>query len=722
MDAQTPILDQQAESSKSEQADDQYAQLRQLKTALRSDLKITRTSIRGVPTYVVFDPTKFQSHRLTLVDYLVAGSLAENRSLQESLEQCIADDVLEADDEETFFSFVNQLQSLGLLTTSKEDPGKLYEKFQRQQEAKQKTAARSLLFATIPLAEPDAFLGKTLRYFSWLFTKTALLIWAILGLGATAIAIRRFEEFTSPLNGILATNNLIFLTVSFVALKIVHEFGHGYACKKFGGSVPEMGCKLIIMMPLAYVDATSAWSFPKRSHRLAVMLAGIYLEAIIAIIGVYIWAIAPHSFIGSCAFQLIFIAGVATVLFNANPLMKYDGYFVLSDLLGLPNLRARATKHLNAVLKWAFLGLPVNDETSVRDKFIFLSYGFAAGIYSTVLTISISFMIATMMGAIGILIAIVQITNMAWKSIFGFFNYLLRSEETKNVRFRATAIALIVGLGVPLLIGYFPVPGRVVVTGLSSGSELISVRTKTGGFVALIGNREANQVAKDEVLVTLKNMKIEGDHAVQQINSDLAHRKAVSISREDLSEGRKHEVMASESRVRTEFLRDEVDSLTIRAPQTGRLVYLLDENRTGSFIPPGEVVAKIVAGKCQIRAWVSEEQLSNSDIQFERKIELRLADRPLDTFHGTIKSLAPAKQGSFDDLALTTLGNGSIKINPETGETEENLYMLEIEVDNLDADEIRLDSRVRVVLKRRYQSLAGWAVKSLRKFAGKLAL
>ncbi|MEM9940726.1 MAG: HlyD family efflux transporter periplasmic adaptor subunit [Planctomycetota bacterium] len=701
---------------------DKYAEIRGIKTGLRSDLKITRSKTRGVATYVIFDPVKFQTHRLSLNDYLVAGSLGERRTLQQAFEDCVDQGLLDLDDEDLFFGFVSQLKTLGLLGKSKEDSSSLYQKFQRREESKQKNAVFSLLFATIPLSNPDKFLDETIDYVSWLFTRTALILSGLMGVGALMLVIHRFHDFVSPLNGILATNNLFFLAVSFVALKIIHEFGHGYACKKYGGSVPEMGCKLIVMMPLAYVDATSAWSFPKKSHRLFVMLAGMYVEAIVAIVGIYIWALDPHSFIGSCAYQLVFMAGVATVLFNANPLMKYDGYFVLSDTIGIPNLRTRSTNYLNGLLKRLFLGIPFDPQCTSADKTTLLVYGVSATVYSTVLTVSIAFMIATMFGPVGIILAIYQLFSMLWKSISGYFRFLWSSPETEPVRRKSRMIAIASAIFVPLLLAFCPVPGRIVVTGVTSGTELHSIRSPEDGFVAAVSSQINQQVDKDQVLIELGNLNIKNNHLTQSMNAELARQKAISIARSDPAEAKKLESAARESLARMKVYEKDVAGLTIKAPASGRLMYIVEKERKGSFIQAGELVAKIVAGTCKVRAWVSENQLSESEITLQQKIELRLADRPLQTFPGRIISLAPAKRDEFVDLALTSMGKGGIKINPETGETEENMYMLEIEVPDLAADEILLDSRVSIVIKRHYQTLANSVTKSLQRFCGKLTL
>ncbi len=158
-------------------------------------------------------------------------------------------------------------------------------------------------------------------------------------------------------------------------LKVWHELGHGYACKLFGGRVPEMGCKLIVGMPLAYVDASAAWSFPRRRDRILVMLGGMYFELLLAVPAALVWAAWPHSALGACAYQIVFMSGVATILFNINPLMKYDGYFILGDMLGISNLQARSVQEVKRVLKARVLGIEgqANSTADARDRLIFLA-------------------------------------------------------------------------------------------------------------------------------------------------------------------------------------------------------------------------------------------------------------------------------------------------------------------------------------------------------------
>ena len=354
--------------SKTSEPTDKFASHRELRTGLRSDLQITRQLTKGEPAYIIYDPVSFQSHRLSLTDYRVAACLDETRTLDQAFRLSVTENHLSEQDETDFFQFVMRLESLGLLTISNHDGKVLFKRFKQKTSDATKAKILGFLFLTIPLSNPDKFLDRSVGRFRFLFSHNALIAWIVLSCFAMALIANKWSEFVEPLNGLLAVKNLPFMSLAFVALKVWHELGHGYACKHFGGRVPEMGCKLMAGMPLAYVDASSAWSFPKRSHRIAVMLGGMYFESLVAIPAAFFWAFTPDSFIGACAYQLIFMAGVAAVFFNANPLMKYDGYFVLSDLLGIPNLRSRSKREAMNTLKHYVLGLDLDSRAASRPN------------------------------------------------------------------------------------------------------------------------------------------------------------------------------------------------------------------------------------------------------------------------------------------------------------------------------------------------------------------
>ena len=695
------------------------ARLRHLRTSLRSDLQITRQVTKGEPVYVLYDPVKFQAHRLSLLDYEVASRIRGDRTLAACFQSCIRDGILSAESESDFFEFVTRLDNLSVLSTSQQDSDVLYQRFQTRIANEKKAKLTGFLFLTIPLANPDRFLDRSIRYVSFLFSKQVLMLVAGLVLASGLIVISRWEEFVQPLNSILALNNLLFMSLAFLALKVWHELGHGYVCKYFGGRVPEMGCKLIAGMPLAYMDATSAYSFPKRFHRIAVMLGGMYFEILVAIPATFLWAFLPDTFLGSCAYQLIFMAGVATVFFNANPLMKYDGYFILSDLLGIPNLRSKASHELNGLFKRRILGIS-SDEHRSSNWPILLSYGIASSLYGLSLIVSISVMIALRFHVVGLILSAIQLGSMGYRSIKKFFAYLLSSPETESVRPRSRLVAGIVGVGIPTLFLLFPIPAGLRVPGVVSSESTTIVRSETAGILANIDSELGSSVRAGQPLVRIRNVDSETERESEIILAQAARRGAMFVSRTDVQTVAKQRLEAMQAERRKDQAVARASKCVVVAPQDGQLVQVVPDHQIGKFIQVGDPVARVVSGKATVRAFVSESQLASAKLAVGSSVRVQLSDNSVWSSSGVIASVSAAKTERFEDLAVTTAGNGSIALDPETGETKSPVFLVIIQVDDLDGRETLQEQSASVLIGRRFETGAGWLLRRTRNFVNSI--
>lgn len=692
--------------------------MREKRSGLRSDLQITRQLTRGEPVYVVYDPVSFQAHRLSLYDYRVVSRIREKHSLQDAFSACVADDLLDNDQEAEFYRFVQNIETLGLLTTSNQNAKGLYQRFIQRRKAERKSQALSFLFVTLPLTNPDKFLDRSVRRFEFLFTRTAFIVWLVALVAAIGIVLAKWQAFVEPLNSVLATKNLLFMSLTFVGLKIWHELGHGYACKHFGGRVPEMGCKLIVGMPLAYMDATSAWSFPRRLHRILVMLGGMYFESLIAIPAVFLWAYYPESFFGSCAFQLIFMAGVATLFFNANPLMKFDGYFILSDLLEIPNLRSKATREVNHLLQRFVLGMQVPLTAGLRNRITLLTYGVSSTIYSISLMLSIAALIAVRFQTLGLILAGFQIGTMVWSRVKKLFEFLLKSKSTEAVRPRARMVAWGLGLGIPALLVCFPVPASLRVEGIVSAEKSSIVRAATSGVVSTIYGRVGDTVPANAPLAQLENIETIATERSEAIAASSARRSAYLVSRLDLREGLKQHLQANHSETRANLAAQESHKLVVRAPHDGRITELLKDYQRGVYVNMGDPIATVVSGQTIVRAYLNEEQLQYAKLRLGETVDVRLADQSRDC-SGILLSVAPAKTDKFEDLAVTTAGEGSITVDPVTGATQTPTFLVRVALDCGSSESLQ-EQRAFLLMGRRYESAGSWIYRRTLRFVNSI--
>lgn len=702
--------------------EDRFAHLRDLRPELRSDLQISRQITRGEPVYVVYDPVNFKAHRLSNSDYLVVCRLRGRDTLQQTFDTLVAESLLEQSTETEFFSFLAQLDALNLLSTSTQSSAQLFKRFEALADAERKAKWKSWMFLTLPIANPDKFLDRTVRTFSFLFTPGTVLLWAVAFVVALGLVVTKWQEFVLPINSLLATQNIVFMSLAFLGLKVWHELGHGYACKHFGGRVPEMGCKLIVGMPLAYVDATSAWSFPRKRHRIIVMLGGMYFESLIAIPAAIVWAFNPDSVLGSFAYQLIFMAGVAAIFFNANPLMRYDGYFILSDIIGIPNLRARATAAMHGVFKRRVLGLPTPIIGRGWERPFLISYGIASALYMTSVMLSISVLIALRFQALGLLLATGQLLSLCVKNGQKFFTYLLNSTETETVRARARIVAGLTAVGIPLVLFLVPIPVGVALPAVVSAEQVSVVRVNTPGVVQSIDSVQGDFVRSLQPLLRLENVDADAEALETSLVAQSTRKAAYFVSRTDRVAGTKmHQTAQQEARNAQVALENQAN-LVVRAPNPGRLVSVLSPEQQGTFLARGTPVATITSGKTIVRAWVDEDQLRSARLVAGARVRVRLAEKTSETLVGTVLSVSPSATTEFQDLALTTLGQGLITVDPETGESTKPLFQVRIELPQIDSRSKLHDARAYVLANRNYQSVAGWCFYSTQRFVNSIFL
>ncbi len=702
---------------------DPLAQARQIKVVLRSDLQVSRQVYQGSPVYVLHDPVSFRSHRLNIFQYRILSALNPTATLGQNFQTLVDKQEFDADEETVFFDLLTSFSRLGLIIMPQQNGAKLYEQHLKMKSARRRGKALGFLFMQIPLVKPDAFLTRTVGRVSWIFTKTFFVFW-LLGMAAAGfVIISRFSDLVQPLNGILATKNLPFLWASFVGLKIWHELGHGYACKVFGGFVPEMGTILIAGTPAAYVDASTAWGFPERYKRLVVMCGGMFFESLVFIPGVFIWAFSSSPMLASCAYQLVIMASLVTLLFNANPLMKFDGYFIMSELIGIQNLRPKADAQIKSMLTSTFVGIPSRpNDDSLTTKALLILYGISATIYKFFLVISIAIMVAIKFPLVGLSLAIFHVTTSVGSGVLKMAAYLLRSKETEPKRGRARLVAAFVLIGLPLLACVVPVPFGVVTQGLIGAETEHYVNVDSPGAFAGGMVQSGDAVVAKEPLVHLTNDRLKEQLQVAEESLKVAKLRWQIMQNENPAAAAHQKPEVTELQQEVAEMSRRVQRLTVSAPNAGQVVQLLPETNRGRFLNEGTPLAVIVDGRPVLRTWVNEEQLGSIQRQPGQEVSFRIPGRSMSTYRGRIVSVEPAAESVFRHIALTYVGGGDILVDPATGQPLEPVFQIDIEP----ADDIlkltEHGARVNLRLPRRYESVAAWTVRKCVRFVQQLLL
>lgn len=697
-----------------------FAQLENVRVALRSDLQITRQIQEGNPVYVVHDPVGFRTHRLTQQDYEVATRLDEDTTLGKIFTGLVEDGILEPDDEETFYTFVGQLQKLALISVPGTSGAKLYEAWQSKRKAARTNRVMRFLFIRVPLADPDRFLTRTERHMRFLFTRAFFIAWLIAGAVTLGFLVSRWRDFIEPFNDYLALTNLPLLWTALIVLKIWHEFGHGYACKTFGGKVPEMGMLLLGGNPAAYVDATAAWSFERRRHRLIVMLGGMYFESLAAIIAVYVWAMSTNPVVSSWAHYVITLSTTITVLFNANPLMRFDGYFIFSELVGIQNLRPRAVARVKAASKRAFLGIPdtARHDIAPKRRALLMSYGVASSIYKTLVMLGIAVAFSMRFPVVGLLFGIYFFGIIAGGMLFKLGKYLLTSEEVQPVRWRARAAFAIVFFAIPALLFVIPVPFGIQAEGLQGADVEHYLYSEAGGELQEVHVEAGQTIDTGDRVLTLANPDVGLSAHVASVELQQARQGWEYLHGSDSVKAARMESRVQSMELELASAHRTLSGLSVRSPLSGTVARLMVPNEPGQFIRNGQPTAIVVSGSALVRAWLTEEQLDRIAPKVGDTVDFRLASRPMDSFAGRIIAIRPMADDLRDELALTQIGGGSLVVQADSGKPMQPLFAVEIEPTK-DLDTRHYGTRASVRFPRQYEPIARWAFRRCLRFVQK---
>ena len=695
--------------------------LRGVCVGTRDDLDVARHLFRGKPAYVIRDPLTFQSYKLDLKGYAIFTALVRDRPLADIFRDLVDEGTLSGKDEDSFYQAVLSLHRLNFLNLPISDDQRLYQRYLAWQRQRRKEKLMSIFFLRIPLVNPNAFLDRTIRYTRFLFSKWFFGFWALCMALAGFLAIQGFDQLIAPVQGVLTAKNIPFMFGLLIGLKVIHEFGHAYACKHFGGHVPEMGVFLVVFAPMAYVDATASWGFSRKAQRLMVGLGGMYFESLVACGAVFVFFLAEPGMVRDMAYNVIFLAGVATVLFNLNPLMRYDGYYILGDTLEIPNLRQRATEQVTGVLKRMFLGIRGKAFPGGLPLRAFLVvFGTAAAMYRVVIVTVICGAIATKLFLVGIVLAgiylLMTVVGVARKT----GAYLFFSDETAGVRFRAACLGLSLFAGVPLGLVFLKLPGTVHSRGVLISQEECVIHAGMDGTLEMVGVTPGDEVGPDHVIATLINEDCGEAVAVAEARLEAAKIRYRAYQALDLSKAAKEkkqvELCLDELRRR----RADAGKLEVTAETGGRVIDGVDHRDEGRFVMKGDPLFTLISGPWQVKAVFTEDDFVSVKPREGDRVEVKTAARSGETLTGVIRRIVPRGSRLVSTESFTQKGGGDIAVNPVTGEASQPFFEVYVGLDDQEVSWFRQGMTCRVRCRGEEATLGTLLTRRVRLFVSRL--
>src|SRR5688500_9758128 len=485
-----------------------WYRVKDLRAKLRPSTQISRQYYRGERWYVVRDPAGNQFHRLSDAAYRFVGLLDGSRTVGEAWELVggqLADD---APTQPEVIQILSQLHSANLIETDvSADAMVLLRRHKQQMKRKMQGRLMNLLFPRIPIWDPDAFLKRWMPLVGPMLSKGGAIVWCLVILAACLALTPRWDEVKGAAANSIAPSNWLWLWAVFVGIKFIHECGHAFACRRFGGEVHEMGIMFLVFIPTPYVDASTAWAFPSKWARMFVGAAGMIVEIFFAAICAFIWVSTnPNTLVNQLAYNAMLIASVSTVLFNANPLLRYDGYYMLSDYWEIPNLQQKSKEYMWGLIKRHVYRIKATQPLPPAwQRAQLLIYAILSGIYRVFIGILIIVMVAFKVPILGVLMALAGVVTWVVAPAVKLLKYLMIEPELHRKRGRAWLFCGTVAAVLVVLFGIIRVPTSITADAVLEPMEESWVKASSPGFVKEVKVKDAQPVKKGDVLLVLSD-------------------------------------------------------------------------------------------------------------------------------------------------------------------------------------------------------------------------
>ncbi len=700
-----------------------------LKPRLLSSVRVYRQTFRSQIWYVLENSAANQYSRLSEAAYIFVGLLDGHRTVAKVWQICNERLGDSAPTQGEVIQILGQLYTNNLLYANLPIGSEaLFRRYQKRRTREVQTQLMSLLYLRVPLFDPDPFLKVWVKLFGSVYSLVGFILWLVLVGTGLNFALGDSANLLAEGRNVLALPHLWVLYLAFVICKLFHEFGHAFSCKRFGllnqsqGEVHTMGIMFLIFFPIPYVDASSAWTFRSRWHRAVVGLAGVFAELAIASVAAIVWAHTSPGFLHGIAYKIMFIASVSTLVFNGNPLLRFDAYYVLADLIEIPNLGQRAVSYIQYLFKRYAWGVrkAVNPANSISERFWFVFYGVASLIYRVYISIRILlFLNKRLPEQLFILIPVLIVSALiGWLGVplVKLFKTLTVGQELARCRRRAVIVTLSLVVGLLIGLGLIRVPEYWRVEGVVEPNSMAVVFAETEGFVQKVQPDDTLVTPADSILVQAVNRDLQTQLTQLQDQLSILQKKQSIAQTEEMAAV---QILDEQIQAQTEQIQrveQQLADLNLRPPQAGTWVSPEVESWLGRYVRRGEPLGLVADfNDMIIRATANQGMAAILIDQHAQRAQIRARGRPQVTWFGRILEIAPAGQQQLFSEALAHVAGGSVAVRPTKDSKQKGMEsaerFFEIRIRPLGAAPQRLHMGQRVVARLQTGSrplLAQW--------------
>ena len=575
----------------------------EVKPKIRPHAETHRQRFRGQTWYILQDHQSGRFHRLSPAAHRMLCMMNGSRTVHEIWESQF-ERLLEMNDQPTQDETIHlliQLHSSDLL-----DAGLLPDVRELSERAVKRTRREVLMRAVnplavrIPLFDPDEILERTAVFMRPIFTKAGFVAWLLVVVFGVLVAVQHWGAITTDAVAMaFSAQNVVLMMFTYIVIKATHELGHAYAAKMWGGEIHEIGIMILVLMPVPYVDASCTYAFSSKWRRAMVAGAGIMTEALLAAIAAVFWVMVESGIARTVAFNVMIIGGVSTLLFNGNPLLKFDGYYVLCDLLEIPNLGTRANKYFLYLLRRNALGMQREDSpvTARGEEKWFVVYAVCSYLYRAFIVFVIALFISTKLFFLGVALGILTLVNAFVWPICKGIHYLLTYPGVRDYRTRAFGILVSSLFFVCVILFMIPLPYSTMAQGVMQLSQNSFVYAGGNGFVREIKVVPGQLVSKGTSLIELEDVELLSRlDAQKQVLEELNARKYAA----DMLDRVEAKLLAEQIRhaeADVDSTKRELMELRIVSHHSGSVVVPNSADLIGRFVRKGEMLAYVMNPK-----------------------------------------------------------------------------------------------------------------------------
>lgn len=649
---------------------DQWHLVEGLHVALRPDCPVRRQEFRGRLWQVVSDPFSNRHFRLRPEAWRFLARLDRRCTVDECWRALLREAPDSAPGQREVIELLAQLHGANLLLT--DSSLETWSMVSRRQKERQRTARQqwlNFLFLRIPLFDPDRLLEKLSGIGRWMLGPVGIVLWLVAAFAGGKAVVENWGLLREGTQGVLAPSNLVWLYLTWAGVKLFHELGHGMMTKRFGGEVRSCGVMLLVFTPVPFVDASAAWTFRARWQRMLVGAAGMIFELFLAALAALVWARTDgEGVVGQVAYNVMFLASISTLLFNGNPLLRFDGYYLLADWVGVPNLHQQAAKQWRRWFERIGLGLdgPPPVAPTRREAVGLGIFGAAAAVYRVFVLLVIVAFIAGQLFEIGLVLAVFGLVAWLGAPVMKFYRYLWTDPRLQEAKSRVWLCG--VALPAVLILGllWVPMPHAMRAPGVVEGGWTMEVFAGAPGRIIEVPVASGQQVAAGQLLVRMESPELQEQRAeLEAVRRELEVQRTLAWSRlPAVIEPIEQRLRSIEAQLRENAARQA--ALTVVAPEAGVWSAPTLELRLGATVPRGTPLGRLRGGGSErFTAVVRARDVDRLTRSERRAGEVRLRGAASEAIAVRLAELRPAESRRLPSPALGWRGGGEVPTDPD---------------------------------------------------------